>query len=127
MSAVRLPDEEIATAGPRAVLAGAPAEAAAPAAPQFDCGRDYSYNNGSLGVEVVTIGILDSGGVYGHLQFFGPHGTIGNSADSSADSADIRINPSQSTKDGDLWCDRFWRRNSNGTYTQIGPDTCVTV
>ncbi|GAA1960492.1 hypothetical protein [Kitasatospora viridis] len=114
----------------------APPAHAATRAPALTCGRAYDYLGDNIKVEVSiddncraydVWGIWLGNAANGHLEFWGPHGEIGNTPDSNSDQGDVRINPTQSTTDGDLWCTRFWQHNGDGGYTQLGGDTCVTL
>lgn len=65
--------------------------------------------------------------VFGHFEFYGPHGFIANSPDgvySPPGSAIVSFG-AQSAPVGSKWCARFWERVGNG-YVLLD-NNCVTL
>jgi hypothetical protein len=64
---------------------------------------------------------------YGHFEFYGPHGELGNSPDGYWTSTPARITFSpQSAPSGSLWCAKFWSGSPSIGYTEVD-NVCVTI
>lgn len=69
---------------------------------------------------------LDSYGMTGHFQFWGPHGWGFNTRDqfwANKQWTPLYTGPGQ-TGSGDLVCERFWQKTGPNSWTQIGGNTC---
>lgn len=113
----------IAAAVP-AQAAQLPARTALAQAAPASC-QTPSYSDGTVWVAVATCGgeATAMGGqtsypIYGHFEFYGPHGFIANSPDgvySPPNGAAIVSFGAQSAPVGSLWCARFWERVADCT------------
>jgi len=82
----------------------------------------------TCGGEATSMGAMTSYPIYGHFEFYGPHGFIANSPDgvySPPNAAAIVSFGAQSAPVGSKWCARFWERVGNGY--QLVDNNCVTL
>lgn len=80
------------------------------------------------GSSATAIGAQSYINYYGHMEFYGPHGHIANTADTqmvNGSSYAVPINPAQSAPSGSLWCVKLWQKVTGG-YHQLD-NNCVTV
>jgi len=90
-------------------------------------GKDSTVAITLCGSTVTAIGAQTWISFFGHLEFYGPHGHIANTADQQWFPGSFGTSPpiSQSASPGNLWCVKLWARSGSG-YVQLEvPNNCV--
>ncbi|HZR50963.1 MAG TPA: hypothetical protein VFB06_15780 [Streptosporangiaceae bacterium] len=90
-----------------------------------DIAVHYCDNGTVIGMDgVYTNSTIDPFGGYGHFEFYGPHGEIGNTADGNAANGEGLSFAAESAPGGSLWCGKYWALI--GSYTLLD-NNCVAI